>query len=98
MIDAPDTEIEEDADPALPRFSLTAYDDLDGNVQITTTVPSKPNIRKPVSLALLFGLAILTLDDDGTIEARMEALLAKGMLNEVDAVNRIAQLTTKDPL
>lgn len=94
MINAHETSIEEDADPALPRFSLTAYDELDGNVQIITTTPSKPDIRKPASLALLFGLAILTLDADGTIEARMEALLARGMINEVDAVNRIAQLTT----
>lgn len=94
MINAHETSIEEDADPALPRFSLTAYDELDGNVQIITTTPSKPDIRKPASLALLFGLAILTLDADGTIEARMEALLAPGMINEVDAVNRIAQLTT----
>lgn len=94
MINAHETSIEEDADPALPRFSLTAYDELDGNVQIITTTPSKPDIRKPASLALLFGLAILTLDADGTIEARMDALLARGMINEVDAVNRIAQLTT----
>ncbi|AFU88017.1 hypothetical protein CcrColossus_gp147 [Caulobacter phage CcrColossus] len=76
------------------RFSLTAYDEPEGDVQIITTTPSKPNIRRPASLSLLYGLAILSLDHDGTIERRMNELLDAGPINEVDACNRIAQFTT----
>ena len=79
---------------ALARFSLTVFDEREGDVQILTTTPTKPNIRHPASMALLYGLAILTLDADGVVERRMNELLDAGPINEVDACNRIAKLTT----
>lgn len=83
-------------EPSLATFKLAAFDigeDGEEDVEIVTSVPSEPSIRRPVSLALLYGLAILTLDHDGTIERRVDELLADGAISEIDAVNRIALLT-----
>lgn len=86
-------------DPRLAKFTLAAFDigdDGQEDVEIITTAPDRPDIRKHVSLAGLYMLAILSLDADGTVEARMDDLLMDGAINEVDAANRIRLLTTKE--
>jgi len=84
-----------EADDYRPPFHLTALDGED-DLELIVATPTKPNIRKQASMALLFGLAVMTLDQDGTIEKRMHELLDKGDINEVDAVNRINLLLMKD--
>ncbi|AFU86594.1 hypothetical protein D869_gp320 [Caulobacter phage CcrRogue] len=81
-----------------PQFSLAAYVPADGDrgevdLIIHQTVPS---IRRHASQALLYGLAIMTLDQQGVIADTIDALLAAGPINEVDAVNRIALLMQQE--
>jgi hypothetical protein len=78
-----------------PDFVLTAMESEEA-VELLVSTPTSPNIRFHASAALMFGLAIMTLDQDGTIERRMEQLIANGPINEVDAVNRINLLLLKD--
>jgi len=85
--------------PALNTFRLTAFDvgeDGAEDVQLVVDTPSAPSIRRHASLALIYGLAIMTLDQDGTIERRVDELMAAGMISEVDAVNKINLLLLKD--
>lgn len=87
------------AEAALRQFTLTAFDigeDGEEDVELVVTTPSNPSIRRHVSLSGLYLLAIMTLDQDGTIEKRMDALLEAGPINEVDAVNRINLLLLKE--
>ncbi|UTC28347.1 hypothetical protein GURKE_03200 [Brevundimonas phage vB_BpoS-Gurke] len=79
----------------LRRFALQAYDiGADGaeDVELIVDLPQKPEIRKTVSLAGLFILAVMTLDEDGTISRRMDELLKTGPISEIDACNRITTL------
>lgn len=86
--------------PRPPDFQLIAIDTEDGEgneeVELLVSTPSNPNIRAHASLGLLYGLAIMTLDQDGTLEKRMTDLLDAGPINEVDAVNRINLLLLKE--
>lgn len=86
--------------PSDPHFQLIAIDseDDDGeeDVDLLISVPQNPNIHLHASLALTYGLAIMTLDQDGTIKRRIDQLLAAGPINEVDAVNQINLLLLKD--
>lgn len=83
-----------------PHFHLTVLDteDDDGNAEVDLLVstPSSPDIRAHASLGLLYGLALMTLDQDGTIERRMNQLLEAGPVSEVDAVNNINLLLLKE--
>lgn len=85
-----------DLDPdLLRRFALQAYDiGADGaeSVELIVDMPKKPEIRKTVSLAGLYILAVMTLDEDGSINRRMDELLLKGPISEIDACNRITTL------
>lgn len=88
-----------EVEPALTQFRLTAFDigeDGAEDVEIITNVPAHPDIRRHASLALLFGLAVMSLDQDGTIERRIDELMEHGFISEVDAVNQINLLTLKD--
>lgn len=80
---------------ALRQYTLKAFDigeDDDADVELVIDLPDRPDIRKHVSLAGLYMLAIMTLDAEGVIADRMDSLLASGSINEVDAANRIQQL------
>lgn len=84
-------------DPDLLRsYSLTAFDvgvgaesEEDEGVELNVQLPSNPDIRKHVSLAGLYLVAIMSLDQDGTIANRMDELMQRGAINEVDACNFI---------
>ena len=82
-----------DYDPDLLRsYSLTAFDvgsADEGGVELNIQLPGQPDIRKHVSLAGLYMLAIMELDQDGTIAERMDAIMDRGPVNEVDACNAI---------
>jgi hypothetical protein len=79
----------------VPSFSLSVFADEDG-VSLQTHIPQNPDIRRYANQGLLYGLAILTLDREGVIEATMERLEAAGPINEVDAHNRITSLLLED--
>jgi hypothetical protein len=86
--------------PSLQTFRLTAFDmgeDGEEDVELVVDTPSDPSRHRHASLALLYGLAIMTLDQDGTIERRMDELLQAGAINEIDAINKINFLLMKDP-
>lgn len=79
----------------VPSFALSAFADEDG-VSLQAHLPKNPTVRKYADQGLLFGLAILTLDREGVIEATIERLEAAGPINEVDAHNRITTLLVED--
>lgn len=86
-------------DPALRQFRLSAFDigdDGEEDVELVVDLPTRPSIRKHASLAGLYLLAIMTLDQDGTIADRIDQLLADTPINEVDCCNRIALLVQGD--
>lgn len=79
----------------LRQYTLKVFDigqDDDADVELIIDLPERPDIRKHVSLAGLYLLAIMSLDADGVIADRMDELLAQGSINEVDASNRIQHL------
>ena len=57
-----------------PQFHLVSYDAPEGAVDLTVSLPTNPDDRM-ASNALLFGMAIMTLNQDGTIEQRMLEIL-----------------------
>lgn len=86
-------------EPALRTFTLQAFDvgnDGEEDVELIVTVPEVPSILRHTSLALLYGLAILSLDQDGTLQRRMDELLEAGPISEIDACNRINLLILKE--
>lgn len=83
----------------LRNYALKAFDigeDGEESVELIVDLPTNPDIRAHVSLAGLFLLAIMTLDQDETIERRMEELVTSGPINEVDAANQIQFLLLKE--
>ena len=87
-------------EPALRQFRLDLFDigeDGEEDLELVIKTPEQPSVKKHASLAALYMLAVMTLDRDGTIERTVNALLADGAINEVDAVNRITLLLNADP-
>jgi hypothetical protein len=83
--------------PVLPEFQLLAFDAGSGDVELQIGTPVHPSISRPASQALLYGLAILMLDQMGVLSRMIdEELLADGPINEIDAVNRITLLLNQD--
>lgn len=60
--------------PLTPQFAMNVFDEPNFQVDRTVSLPSNPDDR-PASLSLLYGLAIMTLDQDGTIQKRMLEIL-----------------------
>ncbi|USN14200.1 hypothetical protein PAPPERLAPAPP_05300 [Brevundimonas phage vB_BpoS-Papperlapapp] len=84
---------------ALRQYTLDLFDvgdDEEADVELIVNFPERPDIRKHVSLAGLYLLAVLTLDEEGLIADRMDELLASGSINEVDAANRIQHLLRRE--
>lgn len=83
------------SDPRLCSFRLAAFDigeDGEEDVELIVDTPSRPSLQRHASLALLYGLAIMKLDESGAISAMMDAILDEGPVSEVDAVNQITYL------
>ncbi|AFU87633.1 hypothetical protein CcrKarma_gp116 [Caulobacter virus Karma] len=85
-------------DDLAPEFSLSAFvpasgDRAEADLIIHHTTPS---VRRHASQALLYGLAIMTLDQQGVIADTIDALLKAGPISEVDAVNRITLLMQQE--
>lgn len=75
----PDYDHEPEGDPydvveMVPQFSMTVYDEPDFQVDRTIALPTDTDDR-PASMALIYGLAVMTLDQDGTIQKRMLELI-----------------------
>lgn len=83
--------IQDDLDPQF-AFSLFVPGDGDRGAVDMTLHTLKPDIRRHASMALLYGLALMTLDQQGVIAETIDALLKDGPINEVDACNRISLL------
>ncbi|UTC29038.1 hypothetical protein MARCHEWKA_05290 [Brevundimonas phage vB_BpoS-Marchewka] len=84
---------------SLRQYTLNLFDigdDEEADVELIVNLPERPDIRKHVSLAGLYLLAVLSLDEEGLIADRMDELLASGSINEVDAANRIQHLLRRD--
>jgi len=47
-------------------------------------------------MGLLYGLALLVLDKEGTVASAIDRLLEDGPINEIDATNRITLLLQED--
>lgn len=85
----------EDPETDVPHFSLAAFIGDDGDrsaVNILVGEAFRPDVKKHASAALLYGLAILTLDAQGVIAAEVDRLMDAGPISEVDAINRISLL------
>lgn len=83
-----------------PEFAISAWVPEDGDrgdIDINVAFTDEPDARRHASMGLLYGLAILTLDRNGTLSATIDAILSGGPINEVDAANRIATLMQQDP-
>uniref|UniRef100_A0AB74UMD7 Uncharacterized protein n=1 Tax=Caulobacter phage BL57 TaxID=3348355 RepID=A0AB74UMD7_9VIRU len=78
-------------DDLAPEFSLSAFVPADGDRGEADLIihHTTPSIRRHASQALLYGLAIMILDEKGVIGDTIDALLKQGPISEVDAVNRI---------
>lgn len=84
---------------ALRQYTLNLFDigdDDNADVELIVNQPERPDIRKHVSLAGLYLLAVLSLDEEGVIADRMDELLLSGSINEVDAANRIQHLLRRE--
>lgn len=87
----------DELDNELPDFALSVYDDGEGDIEIHAHLPTEPpSISKHASLPTLYGLAILILDRQGTINNIIDQILAEGPINEVEAQNRIANLLEQE--
>lgn len=82
--------------PLKPEFSLSVFDDGADGAGLEISILSHPSVKRHASPGLLYGLAIMTLDQQGTINAMVETLLAAGPISEVDASNRITLLLKQD--
>lgn len=82
-----------------PEFALSTWlgegEDRAG-VDIIVHTKAKPTPLHHASQALLYGLAILSLDKRGIIADEIEALLKDGPINEQQAVEHINLLLTED--
>jgi hypothetical protein len=85
-----------DNPPVLPEFELAVFDEGGDGAALEIGVMKAPSILRHASPALLYGLAIMTLDQQGTIKAMVDTLLADGPINEIDATNRITLLLEQD--
>ncbi len=75
----PDYVPEPEGDPydeieMVPQFSMTVFDEPDFKVDRTIALPTHTDER-PASMSLIYGLAVMTLDQDGTIQRRMLELI-----------------------
>jgi len=82
-------------DAIIPSFALSVYESEDG-LTLRTHTTEQPSVRKFASLGLFFGLAIMTLEREGVIEAKVNELMSGDPVNEVDVVNRITLLLKED--
>lgn len=81
-----------------PEFSLSAWigeNDPDV-VDILVHVSNAPSAAKPASSALLYGLAILTLDKQDVISAQIDALCKDGVPSEASVIDSINLLLKAD--
>lgn len=78
-----------------PEFSFSLWVPEDGDrsqIDFHVNIPTEPSIRRHASHALVYGLALMTLDRQGVITATIDRLLATGPISETDCCNRIAEL------
>lgn len=80
----------------MPAFILSVFDNGADDIELAINIPEEPQLDRHASLALLYGLAILTLDRQGTLNAMIDQFLIEGPINEIDATNRITLLMMKE--
>lgn len=76
-----------------PIFSLHVYDDGLGDIEIMVETPKELNFKAPAPLGLLYGLAIMTLDELDQIQQAVDVIIEDRMLSTGEAVKRLACLT-----
>ncbi len=94
-IDAFASEIE-----TIPQFTLTLFDQVDENgpyVEYHTNLPMDATTDKRAMPSLVYGLAIMSLMSDGTIERRADELLKAQTISQKMAVDSIKMLLMENP-
>lgn len=93
--DVPDIEVRTDS----PEFSFSTWTARNGDRSLADFYVATKEIDpeqhpQHASTALLYGLAILTLDKAGVIEKLIEKMLEDGPIGEREAIRRIEVLIT----
>lgn len=86
---------EPDDRSVFPEFRIAVFNHP-FEVGLEVGMLEQPAITRHASPALLYGLAIMTLEQQGVIDAEINRLLHAGPINEIDACNRITLLLTQD--
>jgi hypothetical protein len=90
----------EDEDEIAPDFALSVFKANEGrdasDVELMIHVLEYPSSTTPASLALLYGLAILSLDRAGVIHKTIDRLTTDGLPSEAAAVRMINYLMEGD--
>lgn len=84
---------------APPEFAFSAWNGEAGErdeVRLFVHTTSTPSEEKHASLGLLYGLALMALDQQGAIASAIDALLADGPVSEAQAVEHINFLMQED--
>jgi len=81
-----------------PEFALSTWiDETDRDeVELMIHHTEEPSAAKPASNALLYGLAIMTLDQQGVISNEIDKLCLKGVPNEAEVCRQIKFLLESD--
>jgi hypothetical protein len=82
-----------------PEFALSAWPGDDGDrseVNLIVHTAEKPSDQTFASQALLYGLAIMMLDQRGIIAEQIDKLLEYGPITESEAVRAITFLLKED--
>lgn len=86
------------AGDGVPEFALSAWiaDGDRGEVELIVHTTTEPSQDRHASLALLYGLAIMSLDQQGVIAAEIDKLLAPGPMAESTACQNITLLIQQE--
>lgn len=88
-----------DGDGAAPEFAMSVWKDEQGDqeaVSLLIHTTTDPAIERHASMGLLYGLAILILDQQGRITDTIRDMVAQGPISEAEAVARINFLLKDD--
>lgn len=82
-----------------PSFALATFiehDDGGGGVNLSVTISEPDATDAPAPNALLYGLAILMLNQSGAIDEMMNAICADGAPTKAEAIRQIQFLLQDD--
>jgi len=80
-----------------PDFALSAWKPEDGDdIDLVIHVPENPSATKLASLPLIYGLAVMTLEQQGVIARQMNLLQIAGPVTEAAACEAIALILQEE--